>query len=136
MNGARQPYIAHISSSHRKAYGFSRITQRRISAETTVEAADAANIRHVAEHPLWDWRALQDTLRQIGDPHLLRLSDIDIDRYDIDGATREVMLAARRVERRQAPESSATGLTTAIYTHGYGITMKPVNGFTRKGCPR
>jgi len=23
-----------------------------------------------------------------------------------------------------------------IYTHGYGITMNPVNGFTAEGCRR
>src|SRR4029077_12417287 len=60
----------------------------------------------------------------------------DIDRYEIDGVTRQVMLAARELNVEKLPESSRNWINEKlIYTHGYGITMNPVNGFTAEGLP-
>jgi len=71
-------------------------------AETTIEAADPANNQATLRNiRLWDWRALQDTLRQIQEIRTYYdFPDIDIDRYNIDGSTREVMLAARELNVR------------------------------------
>jgi uncharacterized membrane protein (UPF0182 family) len=113
-------------------------SQREFPAETTVEAADPANNQATLQNiRLWDWRALQDTLRQIQEIRTYYdFPDIDIDRYDIDGTTREVMLAARELNVDKLPESSRNWINEKlIYTHGYGITMNPVNGFTPEGLP-
>jgi len=49
---------------------------------------------------------------------------------------REVMLAARELNVEKLPESSRNWINEKlIYTHGYGITMNPVNGFTPEGLP-
>ncbi|MGA3091393.1 MAG: UPF0182 family protein [Terriglobales bacterium] len=133
-----QPYIAHNIDLTREAYGFSRITQREFPAETTVEAADAANNQATLQNiRLWDWHALQDTLRQIQEIRTYYdFPDIDIDRYNIEGTTREVMLAARELNVEKLPESSRNWINEKlIYTHGYGLTMNPVNGFTSEGLP-
>jgi uncharacterized membrane protein (UPF0182 family) len=62
--------------------------------------------------------------------------DIDIDRYQINGSLREVMLAARELNVDKLPESSRNWINDRlIYTHGYGITMNPVNGFSPEGLP-
>ena len=86
---------------------------------------------------LWDWRALQDTLRQIQEIRTYYdFPDIDIDRYRIDGQMRQVMLAAREMSVEKLPGSSRNWINEKlIYTHGYGITMNPVNGFTPEGLP-
>ena len=86
---------------------------------------------------LWDWRALHDTLRQIQEIRTYYdFPDIDIDRYEINGATRQVMLAARELNVERLPASSRNWINEKlIYTHGYGITMNPVNGFTPEGLP-
>ncbi len=115
-----------------------RVTQREFPAETTVAAADAANNQATLQNiRLWDWHALQDTLRQIQEIRTYYdFPDIDIDRYNIDGTTREVMLAARELSVAKLPESSQNWINEKlIYTHGYGITMNPVNGFTAEGLP-
>ena len=133
-----QPYIAHNIDLTRQAYGLNRVSSREFPAETTVEAADAANNQATLQNiRLWDWRALQDTLRQIQEIRTYYdFPDIDIDRYEIDGATREVMLAARELNIEKLPESSRNWINEKlIYTHGYGITMNPVNGFTPEGLP-
>ena len=133
-----KPYIVYNTALTRQAYGLDRVTQREFPAETTVEAVDPANNQATLQNiRLWDWRALQDTLRQIQEIRTYYdFPDIDIDRYDIDGTTREVMLAARELNVDKLPESSRNWINEKlIYTHGYGITMNPVNGFTPEGLP-
>src|SRR6202521_534976 len=133
-----QPYIAHNIELTRQAYGFDRVVQHEFPAETTVEAAEPQNNQATLQNiRLWDWHALQDTLRQIQEIRTYYdFPDIDIDRYEIDGRTREVMLAARELNVDKLPESSRNWINEKlIYTHGYGITMNPVNGFTPEGLP-
>ncbi len=133
-----QPYIAHNIELTRQAYGLDRVLQREFPAETTVEAADPANNQATLQNiRLWDWHALQDTLRQIQEIRTYYdFPDIDIDRYELEGTTREVMLATRELNVEKLPESSRNWINEKlIYTHGYGITMNPVNGFTSEGLP-
>ena len=133
-----KPYIVFNTELTRQAYGLDRISLREFPAETTVDAAEPANNQATLQNiRLWDWRALQDTLRQIQEIRTYYdFPDIDIDRYDIDGTTREVMLAARELNVDKLPESSRNWINDKlIYTHGYGITMNPVNGFTPEGLP-
>jgi len=133
-----KPYIVYNADLTRRAYGLNQVVQREFPAETTVEAADPANNQATLQNiRLWDWHALQDTLRQIQEIRTYYdFPDVDIDRYDIDGTTREVMLAARELSVDKLPESSRNWINEKlIYTHGYGITMNPVNGFTPEGLP-
>jgi uncharacterized protein len=133
-----KPYIVYNTTMTRQAYGLNRMAQREFPAETTIEAAEPANNQPTLQNiRLWDWHALQDTLRQIQEIRTYYdFPDIDIDRYDIDGTTREVMLAARELNVDKLPESSRNWINDKlIYTHGYGITMNPVNGFTPEGLP-
>lgn len=133
-----QPYIANNIKLTRQAYDLDRVSLREFPAETSIEAADPANNQATIQNiRLWDWRALRDTLRQIQEIRTYYdFPDIDIDRYEIDGVTRQVMLAARELSVEKLPESSRNWINEKlIYTHGYGITMNPVNGFTPEGLP-
>jgi uncharacterized membrane protein (UPF0182 family) len=133
-----QPYIAHNIELTRQAFGLNEVSQREFPAETSVEAADPVNNQATLQNiRLWDWHALQDTLRQIQEIRTYYdFPDIDIDRYEIDGTIRQVMLATREMSVDKLPESSRNWINEKlIYTHGYGITMNPVNGFTPEGLP-
>jgi uncharacterized membrane protein (UPF0182 family) len=133
-----QPYITHNIEMTRQAYGLDHFQQREFPAETTVDAADPANNQATLTNiRLWDWRALQDTLRQIQEIRTYYdFPDIDIDRYQLNGALREVMLATRELNVDKLPVSSRNWINEKlVYTHGYGITMNPVNGFTSEGLP-
>jgi len=133
-----KPYIADNIQMTRQAYGLDRFAQHEFPAETTPGAADPANNQATLGNiRLWDWRALQDTLRQLQEIRTYYdFPDIDIDRYQIGGSQREVMLAARELNVDKLPESSRNWINDKlIYTHGYGITMNPVNGFTPEGLP-
>ena len=133
-----RPYIAHNIEMTRQAYALHRVEQHAFPADTGVEAADAAHNQSTIQNiRLWDWRALQDTLRQIQEIRTYYdFPDIDIDRYEIDGQVRQMMLAARELNVDRLPESSRNWINEKlIYTHGYGVTMNPVNGFTPEGLP-
>jgi uncharacterized membrane protein (UPF0182 family) len=133
-----QPYIANNIEMTQQAYSLDRFQQREFPAETTVDATDPANNQATLQNiRLWDWKALQATLQQIQEIRTYYdFPDVDIDRYQINGSMREVMLAARELNVDKLPESSRNWINDKlIYTHGYGITMNPVNGFTPEGMP-
>lgn len=137
--GRETPYIEHNITWTRRAFGIDRIEQRNFDAESSVEAFDLQNNRATIENiRLWDWHALQDTLRQI---QAIRtyydFPDVDVDRYQIGGQSRQVMVAARELNVTKLPESSRNWINEKlIYTHGYGGTMNTANGFTPEGMPR
>ncbi len=133
-----EPYIAHNIEMTRQGFGLDRFVEREFPAETTIDAADPANNQATLQNiRLWDWHALQDTLRQIQEIRTYYdFPDIDIDRYKINGTMREVMLGTRELDVDKLPVSSRNWINEKlIYTHGYGITMNPVNGFTSEGLP-
>jgi uncharacterized membrane protein (UPF0182 family) len=132
------PYIVNNIKLTRQAYDLDKVSQQHFPAEMSPEAADPAQNQATLQNiRLWDWRALQDTLRQIQEIRTYYdFPDIDIDRYQVDGKLTQVMLAARELNVDKLPESSRNWINEKlIYTHGYGITMNPVNGFTSEGLP-
>ena len=133
-----RPFIEHNIEMTRRAYALDRIEPHPFPADAGVEALDAANNQATLENiRLWDSRALQDTLRQIQEIRTYYdFPDIDIDRYMVAGSVRQMMLAARELNVDKLPESSRNWINEKlIYTHGYGVTMNPVNGFTPEGLP-
>ena len=133
-----EPYITHNIEMTRQAYGLDRFSRSEFPAETTVDATDPSHNQPTLQNiRLWDWHALQDTLRQVQEIRTYYdFPNIDIDRYDLNGTTREVMLAQRELNIDKLPISSRNWINEKlIYTHGYGITMNPVNGFTPEGLP-
>jgi uncharacterized membrane protein (UPF0182 family) len=61
-------------------------------------------------------------------------SDIDVDRYKINGKYSQVFISAREIDSKSL--SPATWQNThMIYTHGYGVVMSKVNAVTAEGQP-
>ena len=133
-----RPFIAHNIEMTRRAYALDRIEPHPFPAESTIESVDPQHNQPTLDNiRLWDWRALQDTLRQIQEIRTYYdFPDIDIDRYQVGGTVRQMMLATRELNIDKLPESSRNWINEKlIYTHGYGVTMNPVNGFTPEGLP-
>jgi uncharacterized membrane protein (UPF0182 family) len=133
-----RPFIVHNIEFTRRAFDLTRIEQHPFPAETGIAAVGLADNADTIENiRLWDWRALQDTLRQIQEIRsYYDFPDIDIDRYTVNGSVRQMMLAAREINVEKLPESSRNWINEKlIYTHGYGVTMNSVNGFTPDGLP-
>ena len=59
---------------------------------------------------------------------------VDNDRYIINGKYRQIMLSARELNSRSLP--SRTWINEQLtFTHGYGLTLGPVNEVTPEGLP-
>ncbi|MEM9773580.1 MAG: UPF0182 family protein [Chloroflexota bacterium] len=84
---------------------------------------------------LWDYRPLLSTYRELQElrPYY-QITNVDIDRYEIDGQTRQVMLAARELDKAGL-ETDAWVNQRLEYTHGYGLVMNPVDRFNQQGRP-
>jgi uncharacterized protein len=133
-----RPFITNNIAFTQQAFALDRIAESPFPADAGLEAIDADDNGETLDNiRLWDWRALQDTLRQIQEIRTYYdFPDIDIDRYTFDGKTRQMMLATRELNVDRLPESSRNWINEKlIYTHGYGATMNPVNGFTPEGLP-
>ena len=132
------PYIKNNIEATRRAFGLNRITTRDFPASSGVTAANIQENRSALDNiRLWDWKALQSTLRQV---QVLRtyydFPDVDVDRYQINGRLRQVMIAARELDIDRLPSASRNWVNERlVYTHGYGITMSTADGFTREGRP-
>lgn len=60
--------------------------------------------------------------------------EVDVDRYEIDGETTEVVIGARQLNVADVPQQSWEGRHIQ-YTHGYGVAIAPVNSVTTQGSP-
>ncbi|NIT56184.1 MAG: UPF0182 family protein, partial [Aliifodinibius sp.] len=87
---------------------------------------------------LWDWRALDAVYKQFQEIRLYyEFADVDIDRYSIGNAYRQVMVSAREMDIGNLPAQSQTFVNERFkYTHGYGITLTNVSEFTPEGLPQ
>jgi uncharacterized membrane protein (UPF0182 family) len=133
-----RPYIRNNIDFTRRAFALDHIEE--IPFEPRVANAvfnPAAHQETLDNIRLWDWRALQSTLRQVQEIRTYYdFPDIDVDRYQINGKPEAVMLAARELSLSKLASGSSNWVNERlIYTHGYGVTMSPVSRFTKEGLP-
>ena len=86
---------------------------------------------------LWDPTVLRTTLDNV---QTLRsfysFNDVDVDRYTVNGKQTLTMVAARDIHLDALPDNSRTWQFERLqYTHGFGITMSPVNTADEQGLP-
>ncbi|MFO7767340.1 MAG: UPF0182 family protein [bacterium] len=133
-----RPYIEHAIEYTRLGYGLDDVQEEDFTTELTLgpESLDEysgtfTNIR------LWDWRPLRQTYSQLQELRLYyRFLSPDVDRYHVQGDYRQVLLAPRELDVNQLPQQARTWINQYIkYTHGYGLTMSPVNEVTSEGMP-
>lgn len=131
------PFIQRNIDATRDAYGLSGITvqQHPVEAGLSPETA-AAHTKTIENIRLFDPAILRrsySSLQEIRPYYVFR--DVDVDRYDIGGQTRQVMLSARELtlENIQTPSWQNTHL---FYTHGYGAVVSPTNQADPAGQPK
>ena len=137
--GRETPYIEHNIAGTRLGFNIENVEAREYAADITPDSLNlAANRATLSNIRLWDWQALQDTLRQIQEIRTYYdFPDVDVDRYLVGGEMRQVMIATRELDINKLPEQSRNWINERlVYTHGYGVTMNPVNEFTSEGKPR
>jgi uncharacterized protein len=130
------PYIGHSILATRAAFALDRVEERGISGDATLTPADIARNAATLENvPLWNDLPLLDTFGQIQEIRTYYdFHSVDNDRYLIDGKYRQIMLSARELNSESLP--SGTWINERLtFTHGYGLTLGPVNEVTPEGLP-
>ncbi|MDB6108231.1 MAG: hypothetical protein JWO52_8230 [Gammaproteobacteria bacterium] len=131
-----RPFIAHSIAATRAGFALDRVVERSLSAEATLTHADIArNAATLDNVPLWNDQPLLDTFGQIQEIRTYYdFVSVDNDRYVIDGEYRQIILWAREMNSAALP--SATWINERlVFTHGYGLTLEPVNEVTPEGLP-
>jgi len=130
-------YIVNDIAATRTAFGLDAWTTRSypastsLSADAIVSEADTfSNARLWDDHPLRATLDQLQTVRQYYD-----FTDVDNDRYPIDGRERDVMLSAREMALDKNPAVANWLNSHFVYTHGYGLAMLPASGVGSDGLP-
>ncbi|MFQ5841681.1 MAG: UPF0182 family protein [Thermodesulfobacteriota bacterium] len=131
-------YIAYNIENTRKAYNLDRIREKDFIINENLTMADIMKNKMTIENiRIWDERPLKETYDQLQSIRLYyNFSGIDVDRYLLDNQYRQVTLAAREISVDQLSLQARTWVNRhLIYTHGYGLTLNPVNQVTQEGLP-
>ncbi|MEJ2578808.1 MAG: UPF0182 family protein, partial [Kineosporiaceae bacterium] len=133
------PYIQRNITATRDAYGISGLEVTRYAARTqaTPDALrnDAATIPGIR---LIDPALISPTFRQLeqNKPYYYFADSLDVDRYDIDGKTRDTVIAVRELNLDDAPDSQRNWYNDhVVYTHGFGVVAAYGNTRTWDGKP-
>ncbi len=130
------PFIQHNIAATRKAFGLDAVEERQLSGDATLTRADLdRNTDTIDNVPLWDHQPLLDTFSQIQEIRTYYdFVSVDNDRYTINGRYRQIMLSARELNSDSLP--NRTWINEQLtFTHGYGLTLGPVNEVTPEGLP-
>ncbi|HEY8459748.1 MAG TPA: UPF0182 family protein, partial [Blastocatellia bacterium] len=130
------PYIQHSIAATRKAFALDRIEERELSGERTLTAQDIQkNQQTINNIRLWDQAQLLDAFAQL---QVIRtyynFHSVDNDRYYINGALKQIMLSPRELSMAELPARNWIS-EHFNYTHGFGLTLGPVDQVTPQGQP-
>ncbi|MFZ9142817.1 MAG: UPF0182 family protein, partial [Candidatus Nanopelagicaceae bacterium] len=116
------PYIQRNIEGTRAAYGLDKVEVKDYSAIVDTSAGqladDAATISNIR---LMDPNVLSATFRQLQQlkPYYTFNESLDIDRYTIDGVTRDMVVAVREINIDGNPNRNWIN-DHLVYTHGFG----------------
>ncbi|MEZ4255963.1 MAG: UPF0182 family protein [Polyangiales bacterium] len=130
------PYIQHNIEATRFAFALDGVSTRELSANAQLSKEDVERDRAVIENVrVWDHEQLLNTFAEIQEirPYY-DFQAVDNDRYVLDGKLRQVMLSPRELNTARLPNRSWV-TEHLVYTHGFGITLGPVNLATEQGLP-
>lgn len=132
------PYIQNNLNFTRYAYGLDEVEVKKFETNGTLDAEILNDQKSTIDNiRILDWRPLTQTYKQTQEIRLYyELSDVDLDRYYIDGKYTQVMISPRELAQSQITPNAQTWQNLhLVYTHGYGVVMSPVNNVTSQGLP-
>jgi len=130
------PYIEHTIAGSLAGYGLDQTETNALEGSTSLTAesikANSATIENIR---LWDQEPLLDTLGQIQEIRTYyQFNSVDNDRYLINGNYRQTLLSPRELLSSSLP--NRTWINEHLtFTHGYGVSLSPVNQVTPEGLP-
>jgi uncharacterized membrane protein (UPF0182 family) len=134
-----QPYIVRNIQATRAAFGLDTIQAQPRSVDPSVTPAEVQdNEATVSNIRLWRPDILRENFESLQRfKQYYVFQDVDVDRYQLNGERRVVMLSAREVNQNTIPGGGGTWLNKhLVYTHGFGAVAAPVNAATTEGLPQ
>lgn len=130
------PYLVHSIAATRKAYNLDKVEEHDLTADAGLTAQDIQdNRRTINGIRLWDQGPLLGTFGQLQAMRpYYEFQNVDNDRYRINGEMQQVMLSVRELESENLPNRNWIN-ERLIFTHGFGLTLGPVNQITPEGLP-
>ncbi len=131
-----RPFIADNLAATRFAYGLDEVAVEQFPAESELSrAAVQDNAETLTSLRLWEPTvalAAYEQLQELRPYYEFR--DVDTDRYVVEGAPQQVLVAARELAPRDLP--SATWQNRHLrFTHGIGMVASAVSTASRDGQP-
>jgi uncharacterized protein len=133
-----RPYIERNIEATRSAYGIDSVETRDFAAEPTFSAEDVEAAPTTVENiRLWNPSIIRNSFLQLQRLRpFYEFQDVDVDRYEVEGERRTVMIAAREIDQAQIPGGGATWQNQHLfYTHGYATAASRVDQATPEGAP-
>ncbi len=130
------PYIEYNIAATQKAYALDTVIERDLTGEAALTMSDINNNRSTIRNVrLWDRKPLLDTFGQLQEIRTYYdFVSIDNDRYDLNGDYRQVLLSPRELNSVSLPQRTFIN-ERLTFTHGFGLTLSPVNEVTPEGLP-
>ena len=130
------PYIEHNIEATRRAFDLADVEVRELSGTAQLTLGDIEENGPTLENVrLWDHEPLLETFGQLQEIRTYYdFVSVDNDRYVVDGRLRQVMLSARELNPASLPNRTWVN-ERLTFTHGYGLTLGPVNQVTPEGLP-
>jgi uncharacterized membrane protein (UPF0182 family) len=130
------PFMQYNIAATRAAFALENVEERELPGGASLSREAIENNRATLDNVrLWDHQPLLETFGQLQEirPYYDFVS-VDNDRYPINGQSRQVMLSVR--EMNPAALQNRTWINERlVFTHGYGLTLGPVNEVTSDGFP-
>jgi uncharacterized protein len=133
-----RPFIERNIEATREAFGLSDVEVRSFAASTDLTSEEIqANTTLFENIRLWDPAILKLAYEQLQAIRTYyQFEDVDVDRYEIGGEARQVLLSARELSIGNLPENSKTWSNEHLqYTHGFGLVASLANSRTSAGQP-
>ncbi len=130
-------YIQRNIDATRTAYGLDSINTVEYSATTdATEGALRSDADTTASIRLLDPTIVSPAFRQLQQfkQYYQFSDDLDVDRYDIDGSTRDTVIGVRELNLNGLGDSQSWVNDVIVYTHGYGAVAAFGNE-TDEGLP-
>ncbi len=129
-------YIERNIEATRTAMGVDDVVIRDFAYDEDLDAeALTRNEETIRNIRLWDPRVLRRTYQRLQEVRTFyRFTDVDIDRYEIDGSPTQILLSTRELSSDSLPADTWENRHLA-FTHGFGAVLSPANAVTSEGQP-
>ncbi|MEE4355397.1 MAG: UPF0182 family protein [Desulfococcaceae bacterium] len=123
-----KPYIERSIESTLHAFDLQDVETRNYRIHPVSELTKDVDLQKSLRNiPLWDRELLDAVFTQLQSfNRYYDFSDVDVDRYTVNGVYQQVFLAARELNTEELPEAARNWINIHLqYSHGYGIVMIP-----------